>query len=495
MAVDTALERLRQVKHIVVLMMENRSFDQMLGYLKLGGMPNVEGLNGGESNPDGKGNTVPVFEWGPQETVFHPSQDPTGKILDPCHSEKCVSEQLENNNEGFVKSFIASRVDKEGKRIEIPPEYHRLPMGYYGAQHLPTYDMLARAFCVCDAWHSAVPGDTWPNRLYAMAGRAGPPTLPPLLERIAEAVKRELPQLAKAPIFEVEAFTRQLAEEQWRWYSHDPATLRAADKLYRRFEDPDRGNFAFFDRQKVSLLTRLLEEPIVSPDSFLDDCACGRLREVSWIDPNFIDLKVLDPSSNDDHPPSDIREGQSLVLEVYEALRNSPSWEDTLLVIVYDEHGGFYDHVEPPAVRVDDGSPHNTYGVRVPAIVVGPRVPRQVCHELFDHPTLIKTILLRFAANPEQAIAQMGPRVDDAAHLGVVLGDTPRTDTPDPALARQKIDEWHLRARAARRGTPQHGPSVAPDGAGRELTLHEFQEDFLRFALAVRHAGLPAGEP
>jgi phospholipase C len=495
MAVDISLERLGQIRHIVVLMMENRSFDQMLGYLKLDGMPDIRGLDRTESNPDGQGTDIPVFEWGAQETVFHPTQDTSGKILDPCHSEACVKEQLEDGNKGFVKNFIESRRDSQGNQVAIPTEYHRLPMGYYAAQHLPTYDLLARAFCVCDAWHSAIPGDTWPNRLYAMAGRAGPKALPGLLERIAEEVKRELPQLANAPIFEVEAFTRHLADEQWRWYSHDPATLRAADKHYRRFGDLDRDNFAFFDRQKVSLLTRLLEEPIVSPGSFLDDAAAGRLRDVSWIDPNFIDLKVLDPSSNDDHPPSDVRAGQSLVLEVYEALRNSPRWDDTLLVVVYDEHGGFYDHVPPPPVRVQDGSHHATYGIRVPAIVVGPRVPPQVCHELFDHPTLIKTILLRFAANPEQAIAQMGPRVADARHLGVVLGDAPRSDTPDPTPARQKIDEWHLQARATRRGAANGQPSVAPDGAGRELTLHEFQEDILRFALAMRRAGLPAGEP
>jgi phospholipase C len=225
MAVDISLERLGQIRHIVVLMMENRSFDQMLGYLKLDGMPDIRGLEGTESNPDGQGADIRVFEWGPQETVFHPTQDTSGKILDPCHSEACVKEQLEDNNKGFVKNFIASRRDSHGNPVAIPAEYHHLPMGYYAAQHLPAYDLLARAFCVCDAWHSAIPGDTWPNRLYAMAGRAGPKALPGLLERIAEEVKRELPQLASAPIFEVEAFTRQLAEEQWRWYSHDPATL------------------------------------------------------------------------------------------------------------------------------------------------------------------------------------------------------------------------------------------------------------------------------
>ena len=233
----------------------------------------------------------------------------------------------------------------------------------------------------------------------------------------------------------------------------------------------------------------------MTPDSFLDDVAAGRLREVSWIDPNFIDLKVLDPASDDDHPPSDIRAGQELVLEIYEALRNSRDWDDTLLVIVYDEHGGFYDHVRPPPLEFDDGSGYATYGVRVPAILVGPRVIKGVCHELFDHTSLINTILTRFAKEPEQAIARMGPRVQYAKHLGVALGDAPRSDVLEPDEARKAIDEWRAGARADRRGNAEQGHSTALDGAARPFSLHEFQEDFVKFALAMRRAGLPWGEP
>ena len=170
MATEPALQRLHEIKHIVVLMMENRSFDHMLGYLKQAGMPDVNGLTGTESNPDAQGNELPVFEWTDPQTVFHPAVDATGKILDPCHGKDCVAEQLADGNRGFVKNFLRTRRDKEGKALTLPPEYHAFPMGHYGAQHLPTYDFLARNFCVCDAWHSSVPGDTWPNRLFALAG-------------------------------------------------------------------------------------------------------------------------------------------------------------------------------------------------------------------------------------------------------------------------------------------------------------------------------------
>jgi phospholipase C len=494
MTTDPPMARLSQVRHVVVVMMENRSFDQMLGYLKRDGLPEVNGLAGDEFNLDAKRRPVEVFEWAADQTVFHPPHDQTRRILDPCHSKECVQEQLADDNGGFVGNFLATRKSGAGERVSLAPTYRRLPMGYYARQHLPTYDFLARNFCVCDAWHSSVPGDTWPNRLFALAGREGPRTPPGPLKLLAALLKGQLGMLKDAPLFNVRAFTRELAESQWRWYSHDPATLRAADSRYRKFGDLDNQNFAFFDRQKVSVLTELVEQPTVSPDSFLHDCAGERLREVSWIDPNFVDLHVLDPSSNDDHPPSDVRAGQAFVLEVYEALRNSAEWEDTLLVILYDEHGGFYDHVVPPPLPFDDGSGYSTYGVRVPALVVGPRVQKGVCHQLFDHTTLINTILQRFAASPGQAIARMGPRVAQTQHFGAVLLDAPRADIPAPDEAREAIDSWSIGARASRRASKM-GYSPAPDGAGRALALHEFQEDFVRFARAMRVLGLPPGQP
>ncbi len=182
-------------------------------------------------------------------------------------------------------------------------------------------------------------------------------------------------------------------------------------------------------------------------------------------------------------------------MEVYEALRNSRDWQDTLLAIVYDEHGGFYDHVAPPALGFEDSSGYQTFGVRVPALLVGPRVPAGVCHTQFDHTSLIKTILLRFAEQPQEAIAQMGARVAHAEHLGVVLGDEPRAAIPDNEDARSAISEWRARTKAARRGTPPDQNPLAWDGAGGAVGLHEFQEDFARFALSMRRAGLPYGEP
>jgi phospholipase C len=305
----------------------------------------------------------------------------------------------------------------------------------------------------------------------------------------------------------VPAFTRRLADRQWRWYSHDPATLRVVDSRYRDLGKPMRDNFAFFDRRKVDWVTETLERPIVGGGSFLDDAARGALRQVSWIDPNFVDVSVLETNSNDDHPPSDIRAGQAFVFDVYDALRKSPEWKDTMLVITYDEHGGFYDHVTPPELLpADEARPqYATYGVRVPALIVGPRVRRQVLHApaepepgtaQYDHTSLLKTILLAFARNAGAALGSMPGRVQRAPHLGGVLLDQARTDVDDPRNAGDLIEAWRQAARARRAAmppeqTPEPGTrSAAPDGAGQPLVLTDFQADWQKFAMTMRRRGV-----
>lgn len=489
-------ERLNAVKHIVVLMMENRSFDQMLGYLMRDGLAEVRGLAGDEWNPDERGEPCRVRPCDLSE--------PLEKRYDPCHSTSCVAEQLQDHNRGFVKNFMKKFTGDGRLDPEFDPQYRDLVMRYYTGDLLPVYDALARAFCVCDAWHSSVPGDTWPNRLYSIAGRHAKRAPPPLLERIRSLLPGPLKKrLASIPIYEVEAFTRLLDQGQWRWYSHDPATLRMSDKTYRDFRfwrlKPDAlqlDNFTYFDRRRVSFVTEWLEQKITARDSFLDDVARDQLRDVSWIDPNFVDVNVLDPDSNDDHPPTSVIAGQALALEIYEALYKSKSWNDTLLVVVYDEHGGFYDHVEPP--QVNDDPEFRTLGVRVPALVIGPRVAQHVCHTRFDHTALIKTILTRFVPEDQgqraAAIAAMPRRVRNSEHLGVVLADRPRNDLPDPRELRPRIDKVLGQMRDARRAAREQA-SRAPDGVGQLHEFHEFQEEFLLFAHRMRKKGLPPGQP
>lgn len=477
---------LAQIKHIVVLMMENRSFDQMLGYLGLpGGIEGLDGIQNAQPNFDAEGNEYPPYAYGSDETAFHKANEPFDESLDPCHSPACVAEQIAEfhgvKQGGFVKNFIEQK--------QPPEHWKRLPMGYYTQEFVPVYDFLARRYCVCDAWHSSIPGDTWPNRLYSLAGCEGPKVRLGLFEELYDRITGKTLDL---PIFDVPAFTRQLEDSQWRWYSDDPATLRGADSHYRSF-DLRRDNFAFFDRKLLEDLAAFAESAITARTSFLDDAAAGALREVSWIDPNFVNLHVLNVVSDDDHPPADIMAGQALALELYDALTRSPDWPDTLLVLCYDEHGGFHDHVQPPAV--DDGSKYATYGVRVPALVIGPRVKRQVSKQLFDHTSLIKTILLRFAADPQRALNHMPQRVQNAPDLGMLLAEEPRSDIGGHEQLHDTIDNWRSQARSARRAAPDGGASPAPDGAGQPLRLTDLQREFLHYVAALRKLGLPVGRP
>ncbi|HEX6701519.1 MAG TPA: alkaline phosphatase family protein [Gaiellaceae bacterium] len=480
MANAAAPDRLAKIKHIVVLMMENRSFDHMLGYLGLDGV-DVEGLQNAGTNDDADGNTYAVHEFSEDQTAFHLPGNPFDKTLDPCHGPDCVAEQMAGGTmSGFVKNFVSEK--------NPPAEFFDLPMGHFSDKHVPVYDHLARTYSVCDHWHSSIPGDTWPNRLYSLAGEKSLPVARKL-SIFADIVGTKLfDKFKNTPIFEVEAFTRQLRNEQWRWYSHDPATLRAADGRYRDFTRVGRGNFAYFDKREIGLDLSLAEALFVG-GSFLDDVTNRKLRDVSWIDPNFIDLRVGDQSSNDDHPPADITDGQILVLNLYEALLRYAEWNDTLLVITYDEHGGFYDHVAPPAV--DDGSGFPTYGVRVPAIAIGPRVQAQPCHELFDHTSLIKTILLRFADDPDKALNNMPPRVRNANDLSVLLLDQPqKRQIPDlgairGSLAQRRAQAHAVRADALAKGAPPQDAS----------TFSEFEQEFAKFAIAMRKAGLRPGHP
>jgi phospholipase C len=458
-----ALENLQKIDHVVVLMLENRSFDHMLGYLGLRGQQEVRGLSMDFVNESSTG------------ARFHPRQlgnTRLPKAQDPCHSIRCVADQIAGGEmSGFVRNFAATYPDEDPSVV----------MGFYTDYDVPVYDYLAHNFCLCDAWHASVPGSTWVNRLYSLSGQA----------RADQEGMKDGGRL----FWDFPAFTRHLEEANvdWRWYSHDPATLRLADSRYREAGWlSEREHFRFFDRKAVGGFTDLAEELIVDEDdSFLDDARHGKLPSVSWIDPNFIDLSIFERNSNDDHPPSDIHGAQELVLTLFRALVESDKsqFDKTMLVLTYDEHGGFFDHVTPPPAS-DDNPDFPAYGVRVPAFVVSPFVePGTVSHMLFDHTSLIRTILLRFAPGAADA---MGSRVSNANHLGTLLTrstPSPRTDY-STLVARLASLRAHSAA-VSRLGSP--APSERPSAP----PLKGFPAEMAQAAQQLRAAktGLPAGRP
>lgn len=495
------VKRLRALKHIVVVMMENRSFDHMLGYLSMEGMTEVDGLTGKEFNFDPNGKKIGVTPFDATDEKLQRRGEALQKKLDPDHSVAAVRTQLgpgypktpHGPNGGFVKSFVESRNPKD----KVTSSQWVVPMGYYTSKDVPVYDHLARQYCVCDRWFASVPGDTWPNRLYSAAGQEGPNVAKSsdLWQTITELPP--LKQFRSLPLFDEPAFTRRLGDGQWRWYSHDPGTLRLIDMRYRRLDNPMRNNFAFFDRRKVGFLTEAAEAAIVRGNSFLDDAAENKLPQVSWIDPNFVDVSVLETQSNDDHPPSDIRSGQAFIFEVYNALMHSKEWKDTLMIVTYDEHGGFYDHVDPRQFLVADDRPAlRRYGVRVPALVVSPYVERGVSNVVFDHTSIINTILLRFCRRSDSAVQSMGARTAAANHLGSLLvrpADRPRGPASNQQLAAlvKKVAAWR---RATYRETTL-GEATSSKAAAAPPTLTDLQEEIVAMSKRLRAAGLQPGEP
>ncbi len=270
------------------------------------------------------------------------------------------------------------------------------------AGQVPVYDALAREFTICQRWFAAHPGPTFCNRFYTLTGRLNRDSL--------GNFQFDNPQgEAFAPV-QTRTLFDHLTEHgvSWQYYEHRYCFLR----LFARYSfdesyiveanDPTRG---FFARAQA-----------------------GTLPAVSFIDPNFVDEP--DEGDNDDGAPANIGAGQNLIGGVVNAVMQGPKWGRTLLVITYDEHGGFFDHVDPLQFR-DKAIPVSGidhYGVRVPTCVISPWVDKGVASNVvFDHTSIAKTIARRFMSNDPP---DLGARVTAANDLSMILRATPRQDRP-----------------------------------------------------------------
>lgn len=342
-----------RIEHLVVLMMENRSFDHMFGFLRSPDWP-IDGLVGTETNPDVNGRPVRVT----------PDAAYMGDLAaDPGHDFASVNEQVFGNStgtgaanmQGFVRSY-------HGKTKDVAKS-HRV-MRCFGPGRLPALSTLAREYAVCDRWFSSVPGPTLPNRAFAWAGTS--------LGR----VDMNPNYLQLKTVFEL-------------LDGHG-----VSSKIY--FTDVTIGLTVGFLLQRARKFFAFF-------DSFKSDCKNGRLPAFSFIEPRFNDLSTpgqFFPAA-DQHPDHHVFQGEIVIKSVYESITsNKKLWEKTLLVITYDEHGGLYDHVPPPAtVNPGDRPPGSTLfnferlGVRVPAVLVSPFIPRGtvVHNKVFDHSSIVAT--------------------------------------------------------------------------------------------------------
>jgi phospholipase C len=398
---------LANIDHIIVLTMENRSFDHMLGYLSLpygkGGMnrADIDGLKGGEFNMC-NGRTIKSFRLPYGDTIFSPGPDnsfePTARAI----------------NGGRMDGFAQVQGDEYGNTMA-----HRV-MGYHSYDNVPTYDALAREFAICNRWFCSFPGETFPNRYFELTGR---PNIDPW-GQWDYYTDSPLPFIFTDSIFD------HLSAQgvSWRYFEHSPCQLRLFEKYT-------------FDSQNV-----------VSYDDpeygFANLALSGALPSVTFIDPHFKDFP---PGGFCDEPPSDIRNSQKFIEDLVGIVRASPNWEKTLLIITYDEHGGFYDHVPPPAAAQVSPELPKTTGLRVPTFVVSPWIKRGSAfghdstvinppvneNELrrttvpddslhFDHTSILKTIARRFLSqNPPYLGARYAAAHDLSEVLSAAMENSP----------------------------------------------------------------------
>jgi phospholipase C len=355
---------LDQLQHIVVLMMENRSFDHMLGSLTTVNA-NIDGIKDGLINPDTNGNPVkPV-----PQAQFQGQLDP-----DPDHHFPAVDLQIFGGNkapdrvanmQGFVKSYFNQQGDV-GHSEKI--------MYYFAQNQLPVLTTLALEFAVFNRWFASIPGPTICNRAFAHYGTSfGRVDMNPIY--VNEPFKSIYDRL-------IGANPKRTAKVYY--YDTASSTMEVANLLQNQ------------------------PELFGTYEQFLNDCAAGNLPNYSFIEPNYSDHDTDsgEEIANDQHPDHNVQAGELFIATIYNAIKqNAQLWASTALLIVYDEHGGIYDHVLPPACQPDQftasandtgtGMPFafDRLGVRVPAVLVSPWIPKStVVDRVFDHASIPATV-------------------------------------------------------------------------------------------------------
>jgi phospholipase C len=354
--------------HIVVVMMENHSFDNLLGALSRT-HPSADGLSF-----DSAGEAINSNPWagGTPSEVRAFALPNTAQATNVTQSWKATHEQIDG---GAMDGFVGSAGAQE-------------PMGYYTPEVLPFAYSLASTFTLGNRWFSSVPGPTYPNRRFLLAGTAWGGTV------------TDVKALFDAPPPHGTIFDR-LSDHHVGWASYFtdvPATAVIPSIVVKHL---------------------LHHHPI---DRFFHDCQAGSLPAVSFVDPamgllsslasRFSGLptlvkdaiELLGPPAETEEDPDDMYYGEAWAHRVVDAVLRSPAWSRTLLVYIYDEHGGYYDHVPPPAAippddiepRLQPGDPqggYDMYGPRVPAVVVSPYSrPGGVSNVVCDHTSVLATI-------------------------------------------------------------------------------------------------------
>jgi phospholipase C len=338
---------------VVVVMMENRSFDSFLGWLADddGYLERGHARYGAGFSVEGQQHLVyPAPDGRLVRTAHYPERSGTTNIHRGCG----------HNDPGH--SWDAGRAERDGGFLAGGSGNDEFALSTWRGADLPVYQNLAHRFVVCDRWHAAVMGPTYPNREYLFSAQSGGHR------------DNFLP----------------IAEGGFKWDAIFDRLL-AAGVPVRDYAS---------DVPPIFLFTR--GAPLMATiDDYYTDCAAGRLAPVSYVDPKF-----LEPGESDDHPLADFRAGQAFIRDTFKAFVESPHWERGLFIVLYDEWGGFFDHVPPPVVpdvraSVHDEDNFGQVGFRIPAFVASPRaLPGFVDHTRYDHTSIIRFLEWRFLGAP-----------------------------------------------------------------------------------------------
>jgi phospholipase C len=390
------------LRHIVVVMMENRSFDHMLGSLKAVN-PAIDGIDGTQSNPDTQGKLIKAEA----KAKYQSQLDP-----DPGHDFKEVDFQVYAGDtttarvptmQGFVRQYFEKRGDvKSSWQV----------MYYFKREQLPVITTLATEFCVFNKWFASIPGPTLCNRAFAHYGTS--------FGHVGMQIF--YPNVQFKSVYE---------------------RLQAAGRTAKIY---------LFDMQSSSMeIVNLLQHQpqfFGTYQQFLSDCANSTLPDYCFIEPNYTDhfsdtgAAIL---SSDQHPDHHVLEGERFIASIYNALKANPAlWRSTAMLVTYDEHGGLYDHVPSPTCTPDGfvaqpadtrtGKPFlfDRVGVRVPAVLVSPWIAKgTVENRVFEHASIPNTVTSVFAPNHEPR----SPREKASSTFTDLLARTvPRADNDTPTF-------------------------------------------------------------
>jgi len=399
--------RVTGIEHVIIVMMENRSFDHMLGYLNLPPWnvqrPAVDGVS---TDPAWIHRFTNMLDGRP----FPPFAFTERRIDDPPHTRATIATQLGTSAgaAGTMTGFVASYAQRNQR-----PRSLSHVMGYYTAAEVPVFDFFARNFTVCDRWFSSLPTGTQPNRLMALAG----------FTKIADNAALFLPDQDLVYDWLTARGIR------WRVY-HDGIVpfIGLMPQWMEPIREDDRKTLA--DDPRFRWLDSF-ENDLKQPDPF---------PSIVFIEPDYTDIPFGHSAPpNDDHPPSSIDFGQRLLARIYRAVSaTSAIWSRCAIILSYDEHGGFFDHVEPPAIGTPPAGrydPFSSLGVRVPAFVISPFVEAgTVSHGLFDHTSVLQLLADIFGDGTYSADVdrrhQGTPALDRLT--SVLTRDVARPDVPPP---------------------------------------------------------------